>query len=67
MTERTTPRRWHAQPLFISSTFRDMQVERDHLHGEVFPAREEWLRSYRTLLEPLDLRWGVETASEAEA
>lgn len=67
MTEQVSERRWRSQPLFISSTFRDMQAERDHLHEEVFPALEEWLLGHRTLLEPLDLRWGVETTNEAEA
>ena len=59
--------RWKSQPLFVSSTFRDMHAERDHLHRVVFPALEEWLREHRILLEPLDLRWGVETSGEAEA
>ncbi|KAA5803572.1 tetratricopeptide repeat protein [Alkalicaulis satelles] len=59
--------RWKSQPLFVSSTFRDMHAERDHLHRVVFPALEEWLRERRILLEPLDLRWGVETSGEAEA
>ena len=46
MADTTFARNWRSQPLFISSTFRDMQAERDHLHDEVFPALEEWLGGY---------------------
>ena len=34
---------WRVQPVFVSSTFRDMQSERDHLQQVVFPALEERL------------------------
>ena len=43
-----------------------MQAERDWLRLRVFPALEERLRARRTHLEPIDLRWGVETVSAAE-
>ena len=39
-----TSQLWHARPLFVSSTFRDMHAERDHLRSVVFPALEERLR-----------------------
>jgi hypothetical protein len=52
---------------FISSTFRDMHAERDHLERVVFPELKERLRARRCLLEPIDLRVGVETDSLAEA
>ena len=53
---------WRVQPLFISGTFRDMGAERDHLFSHVFPALQEKLTASRVLLEPVDLRIGVETA-----
>lgn len=52
---------WHARPVFISSTFKDMQAERDYLRSHVFPRLEEKLRERRHQLEPIDLRLGVET------
>jgi tetratricopeptide (TPR) repeat protein len=57
---------WRARPVFISSTFADMQAERDHLRWHVFPALEELLRKRRHNLEWVDLRIGVATASLAE-
>lgn len=56
---------WKIRPIFISSTFRDMQAERDYLRTIVFPRLEEELRKGRLLLEPIDLRQGVETADLA--
>jgi len=53
---------WKTRPVFISSTFRDMQAERDYLRQVVFPRVEEELRKGRIQLEPIDLRQGVETA-----
>ncbi|HEY5177274.1 MAG TPA: DUF4062 domain-containing protein [Terriglobales bacterium] len=57
---------WHARPVFVSSTFRDMQAERDHLARFVFPELEERLRERFHHLEPIDLRWGVETVTAAD-
>ena len=48
---------WRTQPIFITSTFRDMHAERDHLRNVVFPALAERLESRRVRLEPIDLRW----------
>ena len=42
---------WESRPIFISSTFADMQAERDHLLRFVFPALEERLRARRRHLE----------------
>jgi hypothetical protein len=56
---------WRARPIFISSTFLDMQAERDHLRTHVFPALEERLRERRHFAVWVDLRVGV--AAEAEA
>ncbi len=54
---------WQARPLFVTSTFADMQAERDHLRDHVFPVLEERLRQRRLHLEPIDLRCGVDTFS----
>ena len=35
---------WHTVRVFISSTFRDMHAERDHLVKVVFPELRERLR-----------------------
>jgi tetratricopeptide (TPR) repeat protein len=54
---------WQARPVFISSTFADMQAERDHLRRVVFPALAERLQARRRHLEWVDLRLGVATAA----
>ncbi|MEX2214310.1 MAG: DUF4062 domain-containing protein, partial [Phycisphaeraceae bacterium] len=54
---------WKSRPVFITSTFRDMQAERDWLRAHVFPVLEERLRARFHHLETIDLRWGVDTAS----
>lgn len=43
-----------------------MHAERDYLRNVVFPALSERLESRRVHLEPIDLRWGVDT-SDVEA
>jgi hypothetical protein len=62
----STSQRWRTRPVFISSTFRDMQAERDWLKHHVFPELAERLRQRRHFLEPIDLRFGVETVTTAE-
>ena len=57
---------WQSRPVFVTSTFRDFQAERDHLHSHVFPELEERLKARFHHLEPIDLRWGVDNASLAE-
>lgn len=52
---------WKGQSIFISSTFRDFMAERDYLRDIVFPQIEEEIKKYNRYLEPVDLRWGVET------
>jgi len=59
--ESTSP--WRSRPVFVTSTFRDMHAERDHLRDFVFPELAERLRARRHEIEPIDLRWGVETVS----
>ena len=57
---------WRTFSIFISSTFADMQAERDHLKNVVFPRVEEELQKRRIKLEIVDLRWGVDTTSMAQ-
>ena len=52
---------WQTRPVFISSTFKDMQAEREYLMHVVFPRLAEELRKGRIQLQPIDLRQGVET------
>jgi telomerase protein component 1 len=56
---------WRTVRVFISSTFRDMHAERDHLVKVVFPALRERLEKHRIHLIDIDLRWGV-TREQAE-
>src|SRR4051812_39600736 len=56
---------WRTVRVFLSSTFRDMHAERDHLVKVVFPALRERLEPYRVHLIDIDLRWGV-TRAQAE-
>ena len=60
--EISTTAQWKARPVFVSSTFKDMQAERSYLQSHVFPRLEEKLRERRHQFEPIDLRLGVETA-----
>jgi hypothetical protein len=53
---------WRTVRVFISSTFRDMHAERDHLVRIVFPALRERLARHRVSLVEIDLRWGVTRA-----
>jgi hypothetical protein len=53
------PSTWQTVRVFISSTFRDMHAERDHLVKVVFPALREELNKHRVHLVDIDLRWGV--------
>src|SRR5580700_6421400 len=57
---------WQSRPVFISSTFADMQAERDYLRTRVFPELEERLAARRHNIEWVDLRVGVATASERD-
>ena len=51
--------------IFISSTFKDMNAERDYLVNKIFPkVKEECLKRNVEFL-PLDLRWGI-TEEEAK-
>src|SRR3954463_12991034 len=56
---------WKTVRVFISSTFRDMQAERDHLVRFVFPRLREQLLPHRIHLVDMDLRWGVTSEQDA--
>jgi WD40 repeat protein len=58
-------RTWRTVRVFISSTFRDMHAERDHLVRVVFPELKERCQKRRIQLIDVDLRWGV-TEKQAE-
>ena len=45
--------------IFISSTFQDMQAERDYLITKVFPRIQAEAAKYDVTIVPVDLRWGV--------
>jgi telomerase protein component 1 len=57
---------WTTARVFLSSTFRDVHAERDHLINVVFPRLRERLEPYRVELVDVDLRWGV-TREQAES
>ena len=57
---------WRPRPVFVSSTFRDMQAERDYLQARVFPEVREILLKRFQRLEPIDLRWGLDTTNAAD-
>ena len=56
---------WKTVRVFISSTFRDMHAERDHLIKVTFPRLRQWCEERRLRLVDIDLRWGV-TKEEAD-
>jgi hypothetical protein len=52
-------RDWVTVRVFVSSTFLDMQAERDYLVRFVFPRLREELLPRRIHLDDVDLRWGI--------
>src|SRR5271170_8106133 len=56
---------WRNVRIFLSSTFRDMHAERDHLIKVTFPALREKLLPHRVELYEIDLRGGI-TEDEAK-
>ncbi|MCU0856839.1 MAG: DUF4062 domain-containing protein [Pontiellaceae bacterium] len=56
---------WKTVRVFISSTFRDMHAERDHLVRFVFPQLRQELLQWRIHLVDVDLRWGVTSDQDA--
>jgi len=60
----TATRQWQTIRLFISSTFTDMQAERDYLIKVTMPILKQMAAQRRLHLVEVDLRWGV-TEEEA--
>lgn len=52
--------------VFISSTFKDMQTERDFLHEKIFPKLRKVIAEYGEDVQELDLRWGIDTVNMTE-
>ena len=52
--------------VFISSTFRDMQLERDELVKRVFPQIRRMCEQRGVAWSEVDLRWGVTDEQKAE-
>lgn len=56
---------WKEIRVFISSSFRDMQAERDHLVRFVFPRLREATARRCIRVVDVDLRWGVTEDQDA--
>lgn len=52
--------------IFISSTFNDMQSERDYIRKYIVPKLEKQLAEFHVSVQVTDLRWGVDTQSVDE-
>ena len=52
--------------VFVSSTFKDFQHERDVLRDRVLPLLNENAKKYGKSVGFCDLRWGFDTSSEDE-
>ena len=50
------------QTIFVSSTFRDMDLERDAIQEQVMPRINKIARTYGQSVSFCDLRWGINTA-----
>lgn len=53
--------KWTNISIFISSTFNDMQSERDYIRKYIVPRLTEELAQYNVSIQLKDLRWGVNT------
>ena len=53
--------------IFLSSTFNDMQNERDAFHRVILPHVNGTLAEYGQSAQLCDLRWGVDTSGDGEA
>ncbi len=45
--------------IFVSSTFEDLEAERNALHEHVYPELREFCAQRNARFQPIDLRWGV--------
>lgn len=52
--------------IFISSTFQDMDLERDCLRRYVLPKLQEYFVKYGIDIQLIDLRWGITTSEEVD-
>lgn len=52
--------------VFVSSTFRDMQAERDYLVKFIFPQLRKLCESRGVVWSEVDLRWGITDEQSAE-
>jgi hypothetical protein len=52
--------------VFVSSTFRDMQADRDVLVKKVFPQLRKLCESRAVTWTEVDLRWGITSEQQAE-
>ncbi|XP_057298336.1 TPR repeat-containing protein DDB_G0287407-like [Hydractinia symbiolongicarpus] len=57
---------WRTIRIFVSSTFKDFQQEREILVKEVFPDLRLWCEQRKLRLVECDLRWGVPKDSTTE-
>lgn len=54
------------QKIFVSSTFRDFQTERDYIRNVVQPKLASLCRGFSVDVSFTDLRWGIDTAGISE-
>lgn len=52
--------------IFVSSTFKDMQAERDMIRDRVLPAVNDFAYSRGAHVDMIDLRWGIDTGHLSE-
>lgn len=52
--------------IFLSSTFNDMQNERDAFHRVILPQLNQTFAKYGEVFQICDLRWGIDTTNESE-
>ena len=67
MTDKFKP--WRTISIFVSSTFIDMDLERDYLRDIILKELQEKYEPLRVNIQLIDLRWGISTqhiASEDE-
>lgn len=57
---------WKEITVFLSSTFNDMQSERDYIKRKVISRLNQSLEQYQVSIRLLDLRWGIDTHLENE-
>ena len=60
------PIAWRRYNVFLSSTFKDMDFERDIIKFHVIPALNRRFRDRRVEIQAIDLRLGVNTANMTE-